>query len=87
MESDNFRFADVEWKYAESHDVGSRHQLPPVRVGVNAVSVTCKQCGAAWQARQYGRGRLYPAFGSVKVTCPSCGAGESVKTATFQPDA
>jgi len=86
MESKNFRFADVEWKYAESQELGSRHRPPRVPVGVNAVSVTCKQCGDAWRARQYGKGRLYPAYGGVKVQCPSCGAGESVKTATFQPD-
>ena len=84
IESDKFRFDDVEWKYVESNEIGSRHRKPPTKVGVQAVSVTCKACGQIWRARQYGEGRLQATLGGVLVTCPSCDADEHVKGSAFR---
>ena len=86
-ESEIFQFNDVEWKYVESTEIGSRHRKPPTKVGVQSVSVTCKGCGHSWRAHQYGDGRLHPTLGGVLVTCPSCNVNEHVKGSVFQESA
>jgi hypothetical protein len=81
-QSQKFTFSDVEWSYTESREI-SRNPNPPMRTGVQAVTVSCLGCGHAWRAKQYGQGRLRGALGGVIVTCPSCSTDELVDLGAF----
>ncbi len=77
IESSKFYFSDVEWLYLQSQEIGQTAKAP-IKGGVKAVIVVCKNCSHRWHASEYGKGKLLHVIGGVIVACPSCETEEQV---------
>ena len=76
-ETENFIITNVEWKYAESRELG-RTASASVKVGIKSADVTCKKCNHEWSANRGNGGGLLPALGGTIFDCPKCSASEQV---------
>lgn len=81
IETGNFTFEGIRFKYAESNTISSNGQKSsPIRTGIMSVDVRCKSCGHEWQAREYGEGNFRSAIGQILFECPACSSEEKLRT-------
>lgn len=77
METDHFHFKDVVWNYMVSDEITSRRR-PPLKTGIKEATVTCKQCGHVWRAKQQN-GDITNKPGGPIILCPQCEFEEVVQ--------
>lgn len=80
IETEFFEIPQIEWQYQKSHGISSnRNPQKPIRVGVAAMSVRCKKCGAEWRAiRGRNHGQFTEVTGAVRIICLSCATESAV---------
>jgi hypothetical protein len=77
MGGSGFTVLGVDWRYEkpQAHMGSTSGSGPPIRTGINELTLRCNRCGAEWHAvktRTSTPGSFLATIGHVIPTCPNC---------------